>query len=218
MGTQRHEHQRDRQQQTSSTRTMAAAGGWLDNLKPDFLKQRDGDFLPLQDSEKAFGPGPLLVLFQAPDEIDDAEIQDMLSDGAPAAARRGVALYRLAGTDDSVLDLSLQEALDQMMTTTDAKGGRGGGANRISPIATPTQLSNNNQEEVTVVLLFSGFNNPEMLATYNILGPEIYQETAGQCQVACAKVMPNALQKPLRQVLDEIAGDHSDAMQLEAQE
>ena len=55
-----------------------------------------------------------------------------------------------------------------------------------------------------------------MLAVYNLLGDEIYQETGGQAVVACAKAVPNAMAKPLRQVLDEIAGDHQDAMQLQS--
>jgi len=209
-------HQQRRTTSRTTAQRMAAEGSWLDNLTPDFLKQRDGDFIQLQDSEKAFGPGPLLILFRAPSEIEDEEIRDMLTDGAPTAARQGVTLYRLAATDDSVLDLTLQEALDQIMTTS-KKGGRGGadggGLNNsfkgISPISSSTPTSQDNQG---AVLLFSGFSNPEMLALYNILGPEIYQETAGQCPVACAKVMPNALSKPLRQVLDEIAGDHRDAI------
>ena len=50
------------------------------------------------------------------------------------------------------------------------------------------------------------------MTVYNILGKEIYDETAGQSTPACAKAVPNAMSKPLRQVLDEIAGDHKDAM------
>jgi len=77
-------------------------------------------------------------------------------------------------------------------------------------IAPQTMRSSAN---VVAVLLFSGFTNAEMLATYNILGPELYQETGRP--VACAKAVPNALRKPLRQVLDEIAGDHRDAMTMD---
>jgi hypothetical protein len=62
------------------------------------------------------------------------------------------------------------------------------------------------------VLYFSGFRNQEMMNVYNILGKEIYEETGGQSNAACAKAVPNAMQKPLRQVFDEICGDHSNAI------
>ena len=62
------------------------------------------------------------------------------------------------------------------------------------------------------VLLFSGFMNDEMMSAYNIIGPEIYEETGGVSNPACAKAVPNAMEKPLFQVIEEISGDHADAM------
>jgi hypothetical protein len=58
----------------------------------------------------------------------------------------------------------------------------------------------------TAILFFSGFRNDEMMATYRIMASEIYQESGGW--VACAKAVPNAMHKSLRQVLEEISGDH----------
>ena len=102
-----------------------------------------------------------------------------------------------------MLDLALHEALDQLLVSTTTT------ASSSFAAARSTSSSNNND---LAVLLFSGFTNPEMLNTYNILGDEIYHESGGHCRVACAKVVPRALQKTLRQVLDEISGDHRDAM------
>ena len=62
------------------------------------------------------------------------------------------------------------------------------------------------------VLFFSGFTNPEMMAVYQIMADEIYQETGGRNNVACAKAVPNAMHKPLGQVLEEICGDHQQAI------
>jgi hypothetical protein len=51
-----------------------------------------------------------------------------------------------------------------------------------------------------------------MMETYSIIGKEIYEETGGSLIPACAKAVENAMGKPLRQVLDEISGDHEDVM------
>ena len=68
------------------------------------------------------------------------------------------------------------------------------------------------------VILFSGFVHAEMMTVYNLLGQQIYEETGGQRVAACAKAVPIAMQKPLRQVLDEITGDHLDAISMIATE
>jgi hypothetical protein len=49
-----------------------------------------------------------------------------------------------------------------------------------------------------------------MMATYNIIGSQIYQEHGAS--TACAKAALNAMMKPLGQVLEEISGDHLEAM------
>lgn len=169
--------------------------GLMDSLS-GFLNQRQGDFIKLEQSE-VFGPGPLLLLYGAPSGIDDQEIADMLEDGAPKAWQKGVRVHRLSPTSLQ-LDEPMEVVLEELAAT--AK----------SPLSTPTK-----SETLAVpVLFFSGFANEEMMAVYDILGKEIYRESAGLASPACAKAVPNAMAKPLRQVLEEISGDHTDAMNL----
>ncbi|GAX12665.1 hypothetical protein FisN_13Lh137 [Fistulifera solaris] len=168
--------------------------GILDSLS-DFWTQREADFIRLDSSETEYGPGPLLVLYQVPPNIDDDEINDMISDGAPQAHRKKCRIYRLTEQDDAVLDMTLEKSLNYMMDTT---------------IAGSSSAKGTTTRGVPV-LLFSGFRNDEMMATYNILGQEIYHEMGGQLSPACAKAVPNAMGKQLRQVLGEIAGDHTSA-------
>ncbi len=169
--------------------------GILDSLS-DFWTQREADFIRLDSSETEFGPGPLLVLYQIPPNIEDDEINDMISDGAPQAHRKKCRLYRLTEQDDAILDMTLEKSLNYMMDTAADMG-------TSSAAGTTTRG--------VPVLLFSGFRNDEMMATYNIVGQEIYQEMGGQVSPACAKAVPNAMGKQLRQVLGEIAGDHTSA-------
>lgn len=168
--------------------------GILNSLS-DFWTKREADFIRLDSSQTEFGPGPLLVLYKVPPGIEDDEINDMLSDGAPQAHQKKCRIYRLSDKDDTILDMPLQQSLEVMMTTT-----------TMSPSAFETTATG------VPVLFFSGFRNDEMMVTYNILGQEIYQELGGQWSPACAKVVPNAMRKQLRQVLEEIAGDHTSAM------
>ena len=170
--------------------------GLMDSLS-NFLKDRDGDFVKLDASAVAFGPGPLLIAYGIPDGIDDEEIQDMISDGAPRAAKTGCKVCRVSEQDGNVLDLSLEEALQGLTS-----------GSLVASSGTNAKILN------VPVLFFSGFQNEDMLAVYNILGREIYEETGGQSAAACAKAVPNAMGKPLRQVLEEISGDHKDAMGL----
>ena len=182
--------------------TTALPMGLLDSLS-NFLQERQGDFVKLDASADAFGPGPLLLAYGIPAGILDEEMNDMIEDGAPAAAQGNFRVVRLSPTDGNVLDVSLQEALDYL-----ASGTLETSSSSSTSIA-PTHLN-------VPVLFFSGFGNEEMLAVYNILGREIYEETGGQSAAACAKAVPNAMGKPLRQVLEEISGDHKDAMGLDA--
>jgi hypothetical protein len=96
------------------------------------------------------------------------------------------------------MDMSLEEALNKV---TSGK----------------VQLSANEMTTTAPipVLLFSGFQNDEMLNVHTVLSNEIYEETAGQSLAACAKAVPNAMQKSCRQVLEEISGDHQMSMQKE---
>ena len=191
--------------------------GFLDNLLPDFLKSRDGDFVKLEESaDTVFGPGPLLILYNCPAGIDNDEIQDMLADEAPQAFRKGVALARINDNDNNadtgILDEPMETALERLIAQ---QANQPSASTKVSSSSSPT-LSLSPPSD-TPVLLFSGFANAEMLSLYNLLGGEIYQETDGASSPACAKVVPNALQKPLGQVLEEICGDHRDAIQQTAE-
>ena len=170
--------------------------GVFDSIS-NFLDNREGDFIKLEDSGKSFGPGPLLLLYNVPAGIEDEEVHDMLEDGAPAACRKGCHIYRFTGDGNSLLDLPLQDSLEKI-------------ARREQP---PIQIETTAASVTSgiPVIFFSGFENKEMLATYNILSQEIHAESGGKFTPACAKAVPNAMEKPLRQVLEEISGDHSDA-------
>jgi hypothetical protein len=185
-------------------RDVTLSMGLFDSIS-DFLQDRQGDFVKMdQSSQDVFGPGPALLLYHVPNGIDDSEIQDVLSDGAPKAFRKGVILARLDETCDSLLDQSVQDALNQVVS--------GQWVSSVSLATDAGVLASG------PVLFFSGFTDAEMMATYTILGQEIYQETGGQVSPACAKAVPNAIQKPLRQVFEEILGDHQNAMKMEAPE
>jgi hypothetical protein len=171
----------------------------MDSLS-SFMKSREGDFVKLDtSSDTTFGPGPVLVCYGIPNGIDDDEILDMVADGAPLATQQKAKIVRLSSTDDSFLDQTVKAALQEFV--------EGSQPDR-----------NNYVPEAFLdvpVLFFSGFHNYEMTEVYNILGREIFEETSGQATPACAKAVPNAMNKPLRQVLTEISGDHKDAMSIE---
>ena len=184
-----------------------AMGGLLDSFSK-FLNDRDGDFVKLEDSVAEYGPGPMLLLYNMPDGIDDDEIQDMLSDTAPIAHKKKCRICRLSKNQNDFLDLSLQESLERA-----AKG-------QVPALADDNVTSDTEatfQDGGSIpVLFFSGFRDDEMLAMHNLLAQEMYEETGGQMYPACAKAVPNAMSKPLRQVLEEISGDHREAIQIES--
>jgi hypothetical protein len=166
--------------------------GLLDSIS-SFLQDREGDFVKLEDSEGAFGPGPLLLLYNVPEGIEENEFMDMVSDGAPQASKQGVVIASISSNDEKLLEMTLSGALEQVVN--------GVGTNK--PVFDQTKCP---------VLFFSGFRNDEMMQTYNIVGKEIYEEAGGSLTPACAKAVKKAMGKPLRQVLEEISGDHKDAM------
>jgi hypothetical protein len=177
---------------TPSARSM----GLLDSIS-DFLQNRDGDFAKLDSAGEVFGPGPAVLLYGVPPGVTDDEIQDMVQDAAPVAHSKGCRLCRV--TDD-MLDQSLQDALEHA-----AAGKMQASTNTmtIAPLTTAMAIP---------VLFFSGFQNDEMRSLYNMLGKEIYEETGGHASAACAKAVPNAMQKNCLQVLQEISGDHEEAI------
>lgn len=174
-----------------TSRSLQLGMGLLDSVT-DFFSDRQGDFVKLEESGEIFGPGPLILMYGVPNGVLDEEIQDMIADGAPVASRKGTKLIRLKA-NDPLLEQPLERALEMAVDMELA-------AETLVPSAVKIP-----------VLIFSGFLNTEMIATYNIMGPEIYQETGGISTTACAKAVPNAMSKPLRQVIEEISGDHADA-------
>lgn len=192
--------------------------GWIENAWPiDFFKNRQGDFVKLdKQSPDAYGPGPLLLLYNVPDAIDDLEIRDMMEDAAPHASQQ-CRIFRLDDNEDSptvsdLLDLTLQGALDEMMRSSQP-------LSSLSDNTIPSPTAASQSRIGTPVLYFSGFTNTDMMAVYSILGPEILAETKSYSSderqtlpAACAKVVPPAISKSLRQVLFEITEDHEDAM------
>jgi hypothetical protein len=144
--------------------------GLLDSIS-DFVQNRQGDFTKLDSGGKVFGPGPAILLYGIPSGVTDDEIQDMLQDAAPAAHRKGCRLCRV--TDD-MLDQSLQDTLENVAT------GKMYTSPNHATITLPTTAM------AIPVLFFSGFQNDEMRSLYDILGKEIYEETAGQASAACA--------------------------------
>ena len=173
--------------------------GILDSIS-SFLEDREGDFVKLEDSGTAVGPGPLLLLFNLPPsiQIENDEYQNMVEDGAPKAFQQGVIIAHISRSNKEILDKPLSKALEKIV---DEKG--------------IDSISSSFEKDKSSVLYFSGFTNEEMMATYNILGKELYDESGGSVTPACAKAVVNAMEKPLRQVLDEISGDHVEAMSSE---
>ena len=201
---------------------------YIQNNVP-FLNSREGDFIPLnKDSaeEDTLGP-PVVLLYEVPETIDMEEFGDMVCDGMPCRTvvdgltnndnddgrgESSVVIRRIDGLKgEELLDCSVQDALEKLVHSDHDT--------RKSP-SIPTPPSSNiivsspptTAEGPCPVLYFSGVTNKEMMDTYNIIANEIYQETNGVHWPACAKVVKPALEKTMRQVLEEISGDHADAM------
>jgi len=167
----------------------------------DFLKKRNNDFVKLESSA-TFGPGPLLILYNVPSDIDDDEVMDMIHDGAPIAHKQGVKLQRIQPEDlttrlgEKTVETVLREALQADYS-----------------YATKAETNETDEKMTVPILYFSGFNNSEMMSVYNIIAQEIYMETQGLANAACAKAVEPAMKKPFRQLLEEISGDHLQAIQ-----
>ena len=198
-------------------------------------KDNEGDFVKLEQimNEQFVGPGPVVLLYKMPDGIDDDEVRDILEDGAPGATKRGISIARIPNMEAtatatatnskssdaaaaaappgvSLVDLSLQEALETVLKNPPPKTTLPPSpAGAFEPVMRGISSG-------SPVVIFSGFSNTEMMESYNILGSQVYQETAASNgtgdYMACATAVPNAMNKPLRQVLEEISGDHAEAM------
>jgi hypothetical protein len=205
--------------------------GIIDFLQNNFLSSREGDFIPLdqESNETPFGP-PLLILYAVPNSMDIEELSDMVCDGMPnrkvvnvitgggggGDENNAVMIRRLEGMDengkggDELLDLSVKDALNSLVETpaTTSSSTTTIGMTSSSAVSTTSSVGPSS----CPVLYFSGVSNKEMMDTYRIIANEIYAETNGVYWPACAKVVPPAMDKSMRQVLSEISGDHADAM------
>ena len=193
--------------------------GLLDFVQNNFLDSRDGDFIPLEKrNDDIFGPGPLIMIYAVPTTIQNDELLDMIEDGMPQRKRDEIVIQRLDGMDKNgeggdvdYLDCTVEDALNRAMKSTDSGDGS------TSPSSTSI-VSSAIEQGPCPVLYFSGVNNSEMMDTYNIIANEVYEETGGVHWPACAKVVPPAMKKSMRQVLTEISGDHEDAMRIRREE
>jgi len=201
---------------------------FLQNNTP-FLNSREGDFIPLdkdEDEDDTIGP-PVVVLYAVPNSMDDDEFCDMVDDGMPRrkvveglttgdGENKEVMIRRVGGMDehgeggDELLDFSVQDALNRVVQ--DAATTEITPPPTTTPTTTTIVTSPSSSTTPCPVLYFSGVSNKEMMDTYNIIANEIYAETNGVHWPACAKVVRPALEKSMRQVLEEISGDHADAM------
>jgi len=193
--------------------------GLLDFVQNNFLDSRENDFIPLDKSnEQVFGPGPLIIIYAVPATIQNDELLDMIEDGMPQRPRDEVIIQRLVGMDKNgeggdvnYLDCTVEDALNRAMkSSVDSSSGGG--------ISTSTSIVSSADQGPCPVLYFSGVTNSEMMDTYNIIANEVYEETGGIHWPACAKVVPPAMKKSMRQVLTEISGDHEDAMRIRREE
>jgi len=184
------------------TKTKTALGMGLF----DFLKSRDGDFVKLQSSdESVFGPGPLLIMYNIPHGLLNEELTDMIEDGAPIATKscesgvKFVRIYPSDVVDDNATygDMSVSQVLDTMLQNIPDEKETAG--KKVDLGAAP-------------ILYFSGISNAEMMQTYKIIGKEIFEESQGAMNAACAKVVGPALGKCFKQLVEEISGDHYDAI------
>ncbi len=177
-----------------------------------FFQSRQNDFVKLDpSSQDTIGPGPLILLYNIPHGIDNEEISGMIGDGAPIACAsgdggKGVAFVRIYPQDireGHLKDKSVLEALESAMPS-------------ATYTSTATSISGMEMKVVdpslSPIIYFSGISNSEMMQTYNIIAGEIYQETGGAANAACAKVVEPAFGKSFGQLVEEISGDHNDAI------
>jgi len=186
----------------------------------DFFKGKGSDFVKLESTENSYGPGPVILFFNVPNGISDEELSDMIEDGAPLASKAvGGVKYRRYATEDlfgtladgtvsQTLELALRESpeksedrsLNSAIMTSEKPVTR-----IIGTIDSDIDEFNDNVS----IIYFSGITNTEMMQTYKILAREIFDESGGLA--ACAKAVEPAMSKSFRQLMTEIAADHSDA-------
>jgi hypothetical protein len=196
----------------------------------DFFKTRQNDFIKLQESQDIFGPGPLLLAYNVPTNIKDEELEAMMEDGAPVATETagkkynsGIKIHRMYPRDLEQMekaDATVLQVLEHAMEPTAVSSPPPHPAT-MDDDATPEFLEKNmddrddpntNINTSIPILYFSGISNQEMMQCYNIIAREVYEETNGMANPACAKVVEPAMGKIFKQLVEEISGDHAGAM------
>ncbi len=186
----------------------------------DFFQSRENDFVKLEKTS-TYGPGPILILYNVPPGIADDEIKDMIDDGMGGGDDgKDVKFVRLdssdleffgsngGGSDPASNSMTVSEVLEKIIAD-ELQLGIGQGRKKNSGSDADISFTTNG----VPILYFSGISNAQMMKTYNIIAREIYEETGGAENAACAKVVEPAMSKPFRQVIEEISGDHTDALQ-----
>lgn len=170
----------------------------------DFLLSREDDFIKLDESS-TYGPGPIILLYNAPDGILDEEFQDMIDDGMMTAKgtnignNKKVKFKRLSPSAlKSMGDITVKEVLEGALLDDE----------------TSSDNEKFKSSSTIPILYFSGISNEQMLQTYNIIAREIYEESGGMLNAACAKAVEPAMNKSFKQLIEEISGDHADAMKM----
>mmetsp|Transcript_46892 Transcript_46892/g.50614 ORF Transcript_46892/g.50614 Transcript_46892/m.50614 type:complete len:272 (-) Transcript_46892:250-1065(-) len=212
--------------------------GILDSVLSRFQGEEEDSFVKLEDmvgnGDFGYGPGPAVLLHNIPNTITDEEVLTMLSETAPKASQKGISMARIIeGTTETsqlqeqLMSLSLKDALEKIVH--DSSNAPSPTTSTSTTTITPVEETVMEDEEdddplygecktVVPVVIFSGLSHQEMMASYNTLGEEIYDQTTAATagigmHLACATAVPNAMKKPLSQVIYEISGDHLEAIQ-----
>lgn len=168
----------------------------------DFIKSRGGQFLKM-DSSRDIGPfGTVSILLEGI-SVPLSDIKEVIQESAPLAWEKGIPVFRIR--PDCPGDYLLEDALDVILK----------GSPSSSPMFLPDDFIVEDNEEVPIIL-FSGLENDVVRAVSRSLVRYIYA-TTGQ-RTAVAKVVPPAMKKSLRQLFDEISGDHIEAMAMAKQQ
>mmetsp|Transcript_40233 Transcript_40233/g.44918 ORF Transcript_40233/g.44918 Transcript_40233/m.44918 type:complete len:275 (-) Transcript_40233:242-1066(-) len=214
--------------------------GILDSVLSRFQGEEEDSFVKLEDmvgnGDFGYGPGPAVLLHNIPNTITDEEVLTMLSETAPKASQKGISMARIIeGTTETsqlqeqLMSLSLKDALEKIVHDSSNAPPSPTTTETLPTTATTTTVEKVEEEEdddplygecktVVPVVIFSGLSHQEMMASYNTLGEEIYDQTTAATagigmHLACATAVPNAMKKPLSQVIFEISGDHLEAIQ-----
>lgn len=216
--------------------SQRAAGLQLSMGFWDFFKSRQNDFIKLDKTQDSFGPGPLVIFYNVPKEIQDEELALMIQDGAPLACnsyKKGMIPYKRVYPQEFIVpaveggeledgqkgnttvtyhDLTVEQLLQDILRAWEKNEEIKDIQSQLAITKVETRQRNEPYEDYAPIIYFSGFTNDEMMKTYNIIYNEIFQETQGVAKSACAKVVPPALQKNVCQLFSEISKDHAEAM------